>query len=294
MRFLILLSLLISQSVFADWVGTYQSTSQKGLAVEFNVQNEYLLYAIQQNGQQSNVEFGQFGVQSNQINFNPQQSVTGTLTPSNAVVIKEGCAFTWGQSGEFKSAKAECQAQPAASNENIISTFTSESNLLEIPKFAIPNEQGGFDLYKTVFKLISTAPLKLEMVRAEPVVNTNNSMSGLYYSQEQVIYLPVLAVNPNSPQMLPMFQLTFKVVSFNPLVVTQYRPFQYQYQNYQGQPQNAQYQSQSNYADYKSFMGQIAQTSKIMQIGHETSMAIINNMGGGSCNGQYDPSNGCY
>ncbi|MCK5727672.1 MAG: hypothetical protein KAG10_02945 [Methylococcales bacterium] len=295
MRFLILLSLFISQSIFADWVGTYQSTSQQGLAVEFNAQNEYLLYAIQQNGQQSNIEFGQLAVQGQQINFNPQNSITGTLTPSNATVIKAGCAFTWGQAGEFKSAKAECQAQPTASNENIVSTFTSGGNLLEIPKLAVPNTQGGLDLYKVVLKLISTSPLNLQMQSIEPVANSSNAMSGLYYPQEQLIYLPALAVEPNSPQMLPIFQLAFKVISFEPFVVTQYAPFQYQYQNYANQPQDTQYQSQQNYNDYASFQREIAHTSKIMQIGHETTMAIINNMGDdGSCNGQYDPSNGCY
>ena len=294
MRYLIFVLLMMSQSVFADWVGTYQSISQQGLAVEFNTQNEYLLYVIQQNGQQSNIEFGRWDFQGKQINFNPQQSVTGTLTPSNAVLIKAGCAFTWGQAGEFRSAKAECQAQPATSNENIISTFTSGENLLEIPKLALPNAQGGLDLYKVVFKLIGTSPLNLQLHSIEAVVASGNAMSGLYYPQEQIIYLPVLAVEPNSTQMQAIFQLAFKVVSFEPFIVTQYAPFQYQYQNYANQPKETQYQSQQNYSDYASFQREIAHTSKIMQIGHETTMAIINNMGGESCNGQYDPSNGRY
>lgn len=276
-------------------MGTYQSTSQQGLAVEFNAQNEYLLYAIQQNGQQSNIEFGRLAVQGQQINFNPQNSITGTLTPSNAAVIKAGCAFTWGQSGEFRSAKAACKTQPAASNEKIISTFTSGVNLLEIPKFALPNQQGGFDSYKTVFKLISTAPLKFEIVSMDPVANTTNAMSGLYYPQEQIIYLPVLAVDADTPQMLPIFQLAFKVVSFEPLIITQYAPFQYQYKNYANQSQGRQYQSQPNYNNYDSLQRQIAQTSKIMQAGDNLMRDIINDMDdGGSCNGQYDPANGCY
>jgi hypothetical protein len=289
MRYLIFVVFMISQSVFADWTGTYASVSQQGLAVEFNAQNEYLLYAIQ-NGQQSNIEFGQLSFQGNQVNFKPQNSVTGTLTPTSASVIKEGCIFTWGQAGEFRNAKAECQ-QATSASENIISTFTSGSNLLEIPKLALPNATGGVDLYKVSFKLIGTSPLNLQLQSAEPVAKSSNAMSGLYYPQEQIIYLPVLAVDPNTPQMLPIFQLAFKVISFEPFVVTQYAPFQYQYQNYANQPQ---YQSQPNYSSYESMQRTIAETSRIMQEGHELSLAIINNMGGTSCNGQYDPSNGCY
>ncbi len=293
MRFFILLSFFISQSLFAAWTGTYSSATQQGMGVEINAQNQYLLYVVQ-NNQVSPVETGVISSQNNQLVFTPQESVTGTLTSTKATITKEGCEFSWGQAGVFKNSAQNCQ-----STQNIISTFRSNTNFMEIPQLGLPNANGGFDQYKVAFKLLSTNPLQLQLVTAEPIHNVNNALSGVFSPEKQLLYLPMLAVNPESTQILPVYQLFFKVVSLNPMIVRQYQAFQYQYQTptqYQAPSQDRASYNLNDYS-YATAMQGIKNMSNVLQQGHETMTYIINNMDDGSngdCQGNYDPSRGCY
>jgi hypothetical protein len=290
MRFFILLSLFVSQSLFAAWTGTYSSVTQQGMAVEINTQNEYLLYVVQ-NNQVSPIETGLISFQDNQLVFTPQESVTGVLTSTTATIIKEGCEFSLGQAGEFKSSEQSCQ-----STQNIISTFRSESGLIEIPQLGLPNASGGFDLYKVTLKLLAVGPLQFQVTSAEPIHSVSNSVSGVYSPEQQLLYLPMLAVNPESPQILPVYQLFFKVTSLDPIIITQYQAFQYQYQTpsqYQAPSQNRESYNLND--SYASAQQSINDMSNVLEQGHENMMTIINSMGDdGDCRGNYDPSRGCY
>ena len=280
----ILVSFLISQPLMAAWIGTYASTSQSGLAVEFNAQNEYLLYVLQE-GKATSLEFGNVSVNNNnQLNFSPVQSITGQAQASSASITQEGCRFSWGEAGEFQGTTAICQSNTQNSTVNIISSFSVNSNLIDIPQLGVPNAQGSFDVYHVTFQLISMSPIKFQLASVTAVTDPINALSALFYPQQQFLYLPILAVDMGQgEQPFPIYEFILKTVSVEPFIMAEYRQYQTQ------APTQNTVDNASNFYTDPALLEMMAYTS---QLSHETSLAVINNMAGDTpC---YESNYDCY
>ena len=269
--FTVILSLLVSQSLFAAWTGSYLSTSQQGLAVEITAENQYLLYAIQDN-QLLSIEVGIIDTSDQYyLYFNPVESINGLAQASTATITQNACAFTWGEAGEFRLDAVECQpTEPNSSEQNIVSTFNGSTALMEIPQVGVPNAQGSFDIYKLTLQLIGLSPIRLQLVDIGEVTNPVNMLSAAF--QQQFLYIPVLAVDYPAEPVFPVYELLFQVESLEPFIVTEYQPIQYSYPGYNV----GTIYSDPTLNPYGNLAG--GAMSNISSLLHSTSMNIIGNI----------------
>ena len=281
--FTLLFGLLISQSAFSAWTGVYFNTSQQGLIVEINASNEYLLY-IAQNNQSTNLELGTINTSdATRLTFNPVDSATGQATVTSAVISQDACGFTWGEAGEFRLSTEQCQAK---STPNMYPYYNGATDLVEIPQLGLPNANGQFDIYRVIFKLVGVSPISLQLVSATPINSPFNVLSAAFYPQQQFLYFPILAVLSPQQPVFPVYQLIFQVTSLEPFIVSQYQPIQHSAPT-GNIADNYLDQNNTNYDPeiYKLI-------SNFNNMTHQTSMTIINNIGGGNC---YDNSTpGCF
>ena len=280
--FILLFSLLLGQSVLsASWVGTYASTTQEGLTVEFNGQGQYWLYVLQ-GGQATSIELGELQADAEHLYFAPSQSATGQLASTTADITKDHCSFDWGQAGAFRSYNSECQTTATPQNNiDLTSIYSFSAQQLLIPQLGVPNATGGFDVYKLLLQLTSQSPVQLQLVGIELISNPINALSALYYPQQQFLYLPVLGVDMGQGQLTPIYELILQAISLDPFIVTEYQPYQYQ-----PPAQDPVANPNSTYTDSAT----IAMMTEMNRISHETTMNVIANMAG-DCYGTYSECN---
>lgn len=258
---------LLCSTAAANWSGTFLSVNQAGMAVDLTDQNEYLLYIVQ-DGQAIPVDGGMFQVSGNQMQFVSAQNYATTI----ATIISVGCSFNWGEAGEFRSQNSACYNNGGMNQEDYISRLSVNSFVMNIPQLGIPDGYGGITVLNINLELAAYTPLQFVLTGAEVVYSPENVISAVYLPDTGVLYIPVVKiVDEMSGQYVDVYEVVLTLTAFDPyLVFTEYAE-----QQIQSQPPTQPYSPEYDPGMYNIM-------SDISNMYHDTSMNIINNIGGGS------------
>ncbi|MBF0235921.1 MAG: hypothetical protein HQK65_23245 [Desulfamplus sp.] len=262
--------LLSCKPAIAGWNGNYLSVSQAGLAVQLTLQNEYLLYIVQDDNQAIHVDVGTFQTYDGLIRFTSSHNYSVT----EAVINQQNCSFTWGEAGEFRSSEAYCSntAPEAINIQNYVSKLSLNSLVMNIPQLGIPDGYGGINVLNINLQLAAANPLQFVMTAADYVYSPANVISAAYLPDMGVLYIPVVQlIDETTGHGLEVYEVVLTLTAYDPhIVFTEYAEQEIQYQQ-PTQPYTQEYNP-----------GMYGIMSDINSMYHDTSMHIINNMGAGS------------